>query len=72
MLVLKFSVYNYNQMIFQVKTDLLRVYTNDLEDSTPHELKSINVELLTRKITELEEDNRTLHAEASKVGHMEV
>ena len=51
----------------QVKTDLLHVYSSDLEDSSPLELRSINVEILQRKIQDLEEDNRTLHAEASKV-----
>ena len=51
----------------QVKTDLLHVYSSDLEDSSPLELRSINVEILQRKIQDLEEDNRALHAEASKV-----
>ena len=51
----------------QVKTDLLHVYTSDLEDASPLELRSFNVELLQKKILDLEEDNKTLHAEASKV-----
>jgi trafficking kinesin-binding protein 1 len=48
----------------QAKTDLLHVYTDDLEESSPLELRSINVELLQRKIDDLEQDNKTLHAEA--------
>jgi len=53
----------------QVKTDLLHVYTSDLEDASPLELRSFNVELLQKKILDLEEDNKTLHAEASKLAH---
>eukprot|EP00092_Neocalanus_flemingeri_P012790 GFUD01013782.1.p1 GENE.GFUD01013782.1~~GFUD01013782.1.p1 ORF type:complete len:1377 (+),score=309.96 GFUD01013782.1:584-4714(+) len=53
----------------QVKTDLLHVYTSDLEDASPLELRSFNVELLQRKITDLEDDNKTIHAEASKLAH---
>ena len=51
----------------QVKTDLLHVYTSDLEDASPLELRSFNVELLQKKISDLEEDNKNLHAEAAKV-----
>ena len=51
----------------QVKTDLLHVYTSDLEESSPLELRSINVELLQKKVTDLEHENRLLHSEASKV-----
>ena len=48
----------------QAKTDLLHVYTDDLEESSPLELRNINVEMLQRKIDDLEADNKTLHAEA--------
>lgn len=51
----------------QVKTDLLHVYTNDVEDASPLELRSFNIELLEKKINELEEENKNLHEEASKV-----
>ena len=50
-----------------MRTELLHVYTTDLEDSSPLELRSVNAEALQRKIQELEEDNRNLHSEASKV-----
>jgi len=53
----------------QVKTDLLHVYTSDLEDASPLELRSFNVELLQKKISDLEEDNKNLHAEAAKLAH---
>merc|ERR550534_2917107 len=48
----------------QAKTDLLHVYTDDLEESSPLELRNINVEALQRKIDDLEDDNKKLHAEA--------
>ena len=51
----------------QVKTDLLHVYTSDVEDASPLELRSFNIELLEKKINELEEENKNLHEEASKV-----
>ena len=51
----------------QVKTDLLHVYTNDAEDASPLELRSFNVELLQKKINDLEEENKNLHDEASQV-----
>ena len=51
----------------QVKTDLLHVYTHDVEDASPLELRSFNVELLQKKINDLEEENKSLHDEASKV-----
>ena len=51
----------------QVKTDLLHVYNNDLDDASPLEFKSFNVELMQKKILDLEEENKTLHDEASKV-----
>ena len=51
----------------KVKTDLLHVYTNDVEDASPLELRSFNVELLQKKINDLEEENKHLHDEASQV-----
>ena len=51
----------------QVKNDLLHVYTSDLEESSPLELRSINVDLLQKKVTDLEHENKALHLEASKV-----
>merc|ERR1711971_147343 len=37
---------------------------DDLEEPSPLELRNINVEMLQRKIDDLEADNKTLHAEA--------
>lgn len=55
----------------QVKSDLLRVYTNDesvaSEDASPVEVKSANVEILQKKIDNLEKENRKLHEEATEV-----
>ena len=53
----------------QVKTDLLHVYTNDIEDASPLEIRSFNIELLEKKINNLEEENKNLHEEASKVNN---
>lgn len=58
----------------QVKTDLLRVFSNDAassdtgDDSSPLHGGHISVDLLQRKISELEKDNRKLHEEATEVG----
>ena len=51
----------------QVKTDLLHVYTNDIEDASPLEIRHFNIDVLERKINDLEEENKNLHEEASKV-----
>jgi len=51
----------------QVKTDLLHVYTNDLEDISPLELRSCNVATLQKKISDLENDNKYLKEETSKL-----
>ena len=56
----------------QVKTDLLHVYTNDVEDASPLELRSFNVELLQKKINDLEEENKNLHSEASQVTRKQI
>ena len=61
----------------QVKTDLLRVFSNDAassdtgDDSSPLHGGHISVDLLQRKISELERDNRKLHEEATEVGSNE-
>ena len=58
----------------QVKTDLLRVFSNDAassdtgDDSSPLHGGHISVDLLQRKISELQKDNRQLHEEATEVG----
>ena len=53
----------------QVKTDLLHVYTNDdsVEEASPMEIRNVNVELLERKIHDLEADNLKLQEEATEV-----
>ena len=45
----------------QVKTDLLHVYTNDIEDASPLEIRNFNIDVLERKINDLEEENKNLH-----------
>ena len=57
----------------QVKTDLLRVFNDAAssdtgDDSSPLHGGHISVDLLQRKISELEKDNRKLHEEATEVG----
>ena len=54
----------------QVKTDLLHVYTNDIEDASPLEIRNFNIDVLERKINDLEEENKNLHEEASKVENL--
>lgn len=55
----------------QVKTDLLHVYSNtemDLDhEASPVDFRTANVELLQKKIIDLEVDNRRLQEEASAV-----
>jgi trafficking kinesin-binding protein 1 len=60
-----------------VKTDLLRAYSDDAqdgigitssEDASPLDgMRSINAELLQRKISALEKDNKKLHEEATEL-----
>ncbi len=51
-----------------IKTDLLHVYTNDaIEESSPVELRNINVDILQRKIRDLEGENKRLQEEATEV-----
>ena len=52
-----------------VKSDLLHVYTNDaIEESSPvNEYKNFNLELLQKRIRDLEEDNKRLVAEATEL-----
>ena len=56
----------------QVKTDLLHVYTNDdsVDEASPMEIRNVNVDLLQRKIHELQTDNKMLHEEATEVVSM--
>ena len=51
-----------------VKTDLLHVYTQDIaEEASPAEIRTVNVDLLQKKIKLLEDDNKKLHEEATEV-----
>ena len=49
---------------------MLRVFSNDdvSEEASPLEIRHVNVDLLQRKITDLQRDNRKLHEEATEVG----
>ena len=60
----------------QVKTDLLRAFSNDEagtsggeddDEASPVELRKSNIDVLQRKIAVLEKDNRRLHEEATEV-----
>lgn len=53
----------------QQKGDLLRVYTRVTGDEDELEIKSVNVDLLEKKIQELQCDNRKLHEEATEVNY---
>ena len=54
-----------------IKSELLHAYSNDFVEASdmpsPMELRSINVELMQRKVRDLEEDNKKLHQEATEV-----
>lgn len=51
-----------------VKTDLLHVYTNDaIEEASPVELRNVNVDLMQRKVKDLEDENKRLHQEATEL-----
>lgn len=55
----------------QIKTDLLRVYdadAADLDEASPLEIRNVSVDLLQRKIQEMQEENKKLHEEATEVG----
>ncbi|KAK7870038.1 hypothetical protein R5R35_011998 [Gryllus longicercus] len=57
------------------KTELIQILTNDVDDSgseagTPSGgLRSINLELLQKHVSSLEEENRSLRHEASQLAH---
>ncbi|XP_063840224.1 trafficking kinesin-binding protein 1-like isoform X2 [Scylla paramamosain] len=55
----------------QMKTDLLQIYTNDVDESscetTPTTIRNINVEVLQHRIKNLEDENRSLHSEAKQI-----
>ncbi|XP_042205710.1 trafficking kinesin-binding protein 1-like isoform X2 [Homarus americanus] len=56
----------------QMKTDLLQIYTNDVDDTsscetTPTGLRVINVDILQHRVRNLEDENRTLRQEASQL-----
>ncbi|XP_065570958.1 trafficking kinesin-binding protein milt-like isoform X3 [Artemia franciscana] len=57
-----------------LKTELLQLYTHDIEDSgsdggTPLGLRSLTLDLLQRKISGLEADNKKLRVEASQLAN---
>lgn len=61
----------------QMKTDLLRAYNSNEEnfafdDASPIEIRNVNVDLLNRKIQELEADNRRLQEQATEVNTIQL
>merc|ERR1712083_265826 len=75
--VLEFQLTSSTDLITQwkhdltVKTDLLHVYTNDaIEDSSPVESQHLEtLPILERRIRELAEENKKLHAEATELAN---
>uniref|UniRef100_A0A0K2UZG7 Trafficking kinesinbinding protein miltlike [Bombus terrestris] n=1 Tax=Lepeophtheirus salmonis TaxID=72036 RepID=A0A0K2UZG7_LEPSM len=72
------SALSSNELITQlrhdltIKTGLLRAYTNDdnssiLNDASPDELRNVNIDLLKKRIKDLEDDNKKLQEEASEL-----
>ncbi|XP_069943670.1 trafficking kinesin-binding protein 1-like isoform X4 [Cherax quadricarinatus] len=58
----------------QMKTDLLQIYTNDVDDTsscetTPTGLRLINVDILQHRVKNLEDENRSLRQEASQLAN---
>ncbi|XP_076033797.1 trafficking kinesin-binding protein milt isoform X4 [Oratosquilla oratoria] len=55
----------------QMKTDLLQIYTNDVDDSsvdsTPTGVRLFNVEVLQHRVQNLEVENKSLRQEASQL-----
>ncbi|XP_015586162.1 trafficking kinesin-binding protein milt isoform X2 [Cephus cinctus] len=56
------------------KTELIQILTNDVEDSgseagTPTGLRGINLEMMQRRIGSLEDENRQLRSEFTKLVH---
>jgi len=50
-----------------LKGELLQIYTNDLDDSSPVGVRVFGYDVLQRKVKGLEDDNRKLRAEASQL-----
>nr|XP_053657179.1 trafficking kinesin-binding protein 1-like [Cherax quadricarinatus] len=58
----------------QMKTDLLQIYTNGVDDTsscetTPTGLRLINVDILQHRVKNLEDENRSLRQEASQLAN---
>jgi len=56
------------------KTELIQILTNDVDESsseagTPTGLRGINLEMLQRKVTSLEDENKQLRSEFAKLVH---
>lgn len=55
----------------QIKTDLLQIYTNDVDDSscdtTPTGGRGFNVDILQHRVRNLEDENKSLRQEASQL-----
>ncbi|XP_039305083.1 trafficking kinesin-binding protein milt isoform X2 [Solenopsis invicta] len=56
------------------KTELIQILTNDVDESsseagTPTGLRGINLEMLQRKVTSLEDENKQLRGEFAKLVH---
>ncbi|XP_050691976.1 trafficking kinesin-binding protein 1-like isoform X2 [Eriocheir sinensis] len=55
----------------QMKTDLLQIYTNDVDESscetTPTSLRHINVDILQHRVRNLEDENKSLRLEACQI-----
>ncbi|XP_057377147.1 trafficking kinesin-binding protein milt-like isoform X1 [Daphnia carinata] len=52
-----------------LKGELLQLYSNDLDDSSPEGVRAFTTDLLQRKVKGLEDDNRKLRAEASQLAN---
>ena len=57
-----------------VKSELLHAYSADFVEASdmpsPVELKAFNVEMMQKKVRDLEEDNKKLQQEATEVGRI--
>ncbi|XP_046641778.1 trafficking kinesin-binding protein milt-like isoform X2 [Daphnia pulicaria] len=52
-----------------LKGELLQIYSNDFDDSSPEGVRAFTTDLLQRKVKGLEDDNRKLRAEASQLAN---
>lgn len=73
---LKASNEKITQLTYEVgkKTELIQVLTNDVEESvseegTPTGFKGVNLEVMQKKISCLEDENKQLRVEFSKLAH---